>query len=86
MPKTMNLNVRVSGSLSEFVAHTVGDAGQYDNVSEYVRDLIRRDKASTEQQAFDAKRQALQQAFALPDSAYSKVSAADVIRRNQPKS
>lgn len=85
MTKTMNLNVRVSGSLSEFVANAVGDAGQYDNVSEYVRDLIRRDKADTERAAFDAKRQALQQAFALPDSAYTEVSAADVIRRNQTK-
>jgi Arc/MetJ-type ribon-helix-helix transcriptional regulator len=44
MTKSMTLNVRVSGALREFVAANVGETGAYDNVSEYVRDLIRRDK------------------------------------------
>jgi toxin ParE1/3/4 len=41
MTKTMTLNVRVSGALGEFVAANVGAGGSYENVSEYVRDLIR---------------------------------------------
>lgn len=84
MNDMMNLNVRVSGALSEFVRENVGESGTFDNVSEYVRDLIRRDKDRVETAAFEAKRAALQQAFALPDSAYTELSAADVIRRNKP--
>ena len=82
MPKTMkNLNVRVGGALSEHVASAIGDHSDYDNASEYVRDLIRRDKARVEQAAFEAKRAALQQAFALPDSAYETVTAEEIIKR-----
>jgi Arc/MetJ-type ribon-helix-helix transcriptional regulator len=44
MPKAMTLNVRESGAFGEFVAANVGDDGAYENVSEDVRDLIRRDK------------------------------------------
>ncbi len=44
MPKAMTLDLRVSGALGEFVAANVGDDGAYENVSEYVPDLIRRDK------------------------------------------
>lgn len=76
------LNVRVGGSLSEFIAQTIGEFGDYDNASEYVRDLIRHDKARTEKAAFEAKRAALQQAFAQPDEAYTKTSLEDVISRN----
>jgi len=40
-------------TLSEFVATNVGEGGAYENVSEYIRDLIRRDKERTERTAFD---------------------------------
>ena len=43
MNKQTTLNVRIGGALSDFVAANVGDDGSYENVSEYVRDLIRRD-------------------------------------------
>jgi hypothetical protein len=33
MPKTMTLNVRVSGALGEFVAANVGDDGAYETMS-----------------------------------------------------
>jgi Arc/MetJ-type ribon-helix-helix transcriptional regulator len=42
MAKPMTLNVRVGGTLSEFVAANIGEHVTYDNVSEYVRDLIRK--------------------------------------------
>ena len=85
MPKMTTLNVRIGGGLSEFVSGVIGERGDYDNASEYVRDLIRRDKARSERSAFDAKKAALEQAFNLPDAAYREVSFTDVISRNLAK-
>jgi antitoxin ParD1/3/4 len=82
MSKTMTLNVRVSGALGEFVAANVGDGGGYENVSEYVRDLIRRDMARTDAESFERLKAELTRAFAAPDSAYSPLDADEVIRRN----
>lgn len=85
MPKMTTLNVRIGGGLRDFVSGVIGERGDYDNASEYVRDLIRRDKARIEQDAFEAKRAALQQAFGLPDKAYREVSLGEVIARNLAK-
>lgn len=82
MAKTMTLNVRVSGALGDFVAANVGETGAYDNVSEYVRDLIRRDKTRAETEAFDRLKAELTRAFAAPDSAYHPLDAGAVIARN----
>jgi Arc/MetJ-type ribon-helix-helix transcriptional regulator len=83
MGKTTTLNVRISGALGEHVAANVGEDGAYENVSEYVRDLIRRDKASAEAQAFDRLKAELAHAFSAPDSAYEGLDAETVIRRNK---
>jgi antitoxin ParD1/3/4 len=83
MTKAMTLNVRLSGALSEFVAANVGDDGSYENVSEYVRDLIRRDKARVESEAFERLKAELTHAFAVPDSAYRPLEADEVIQRNR---
>lgn len=83
MTKTMTLNVRVSGALGEFVAANVGDGGSYENVGEYVRDLIRRDKARAESEAFDRLRAELTHAFAAPDNLYRPLGADEVIERNR---
>jgi len=40
------MTVRLNPALSEFVASNVQQGGTYENVSEYVRDLIRRDMVS----------------------------------------
>ena len=50
MPRTTTttMTVRVSGALSEFVATNVGEDGAYENVSEYIRDLIRREATIVE--------------------------------------
>jgi Arc/MetJ-type ribon-helix-helix transcriptional regulator len=82
MAKTMTLNVRVSGALSEFVAANVGEAGAYDNVSEYVRELIRRDMARAEADALERLKAELAQAFMAPDGAYASLDAETVIARN----
>ena len=76
----MNLNVRISGSLSDFVTEAITE-GDYENVSEYVRDLIRRDKERAEREAFEAMKLRLQDAFAIPDHEYEHLSADDIRRR-----
>ena len=83
MSKPMTLNVRVSGVLSEFVAANVGEAGAYDNVSEYVRDLIRRDKERVEADRFTRLKAELTRAFAAPDASYQTLDADAVIARNR---
>ena len=84
MTELMNLNIRIRGNLREFVVSNIGNDGLYDNASEYVRDLIRKDMARSEEAAFEKKRLALQQAFALPDESYRSRSAEEVIARNRP--
>jgi putative addiction module CopG family antidote len=83
MAGTTTLTVRIGGLLGDFVASNVGQNGAYENVSEYIRDLIRRDKEQAEKQAFERLRAELQHAFAAPESAYEPLSAAEVIARNR---
>ncbi|MBI1218750.1 MAG: addiction module antitoxin [Rhodobacteraceae bacterium] len=83
MTRTTTMTVRLGGALSEFVAANVGEAGSYENVSEYIRDLIRRDKERAEQLAFVRLKAELAQAFAAPEASYAPLTAADVIARNQ---
>ena len=83
MSRTTTLTVRLSGALSKYVSTNVGETGSYENVSEYIRDLIRRDKERMEQQAFERLKAELTRAFATPDSSYAPLSAAGVIKRNQ---
>jgi putative addiction module CopG family antidote len=78
----MTLNVRVSGTLSDFVSTNVGDNGAYENVSEYVRDLIRRDKQRVEEERLARLRAELAHAFAAPQSDYETLDADMIITRN----
>ena len=82
MAKTMTLNVRVSGALGEFVAANVGADGAYESVSEYVRDLIRRDMSRVDAESFARLKAELVHAFAAPQTAYHRLDADEVIRRN----
>lgn len=59
------------------------EQGDYENISEYVRDLIRRDKARLEQAMDERLRIELAHAFAAPESAYTRLTAGDVIARNK---
>ena len=83
MPTTMTLNVRVTGRLGNFVAANVAADGAYENVSEYVRDLIRRDMERTEAEDFDRLKAELQHAFAAPDDSYQPLDADTVIQRGR---
>lgn len=80
---TTTLTVRLSGALAEFVAANVGADGSYENISEYIRDLIRRDKERVEKEAFERLKAELTQAFAAPESSYKPLTAAEVIARNR---
>ena len=83
MSRTTTMTVRLSGALSDFVAANVGENGSYENISEYVRDLIRRDKERAEREAFDRLKAELTRAFAAPEDSYKPLTAADVIARNR---
>ena len=80
---TTTMTVRLSGVLSDFVTANVGEHGAYENVSEYVRDLIRRDKERKETEAFERLKAELTHAYAAPDASYHPLTAADVIARNR---
>ena len=83
MSRTTTMTVRLSGPLREFVAANVGEDGAYENVSEYVRDLIRRDRERVERESFERLKAELTHAFAAPESSYEPLTAADVIARNR---
>jgi len=82
MSKSMTLNVRVSGSLSDFVSANIGDTGSYENVSEYVRDLIRRDKERVESERLALLKAELTAAFSVPESEYLPLDANAIFARN----
>jgi len=77
------MTVRLGGALSDFVSANVGDDGSYENVSEYIRDLIRRDKERAEAEAFNRLKTELTHAFATPEETYKPLTAAEVIARNR---
>jgi Arc/MetJ-type ribon-helix-helix transcriptional regulator len=85
MAKSMTLNVRINGPLGDFVAGNIGDSGTYENVSEYVRDLIRKDKDRAEREVFARLKAELGVAFAAPDDSYATLSADDIIARNDAR-
>jgi antitoxin ParD1/3/4 len=80
---TTTMTVRLSGVLSDFVSVNVGEHGAYENVSEYVRDLIRRDKERNETNAFERLKTELTHAYAAPEASYHPLTAVDVIARNR---
>ena len=85
MPSHATLTVSLSDTLREFVEANVGEYGTYANASEYVRDLIRRDKERSEREAFDRLKAELTRAFAAPDDSYHPFPASEVIVRNKDR-
>lgn len=83
MSRTTTMTVHINGALSDFVSANVGENGSCENVSEYIRDLIRRDKERSELEAFERLKAELAREFAAPDDSYHPISAADVIARNR---
>lgn len=83
MARLTTMTVRLGGTLSDFVAANVGENGAYENVSEYIRDLIRRDRERAEKAAFDRLKAEIVHAFTMPESSYQRLTAAQVIERNR---
>jgi len=80
-----NVNVRVTGDLRNHLQQQIGLFGLYENASEYIRDLIRRD-LKDRKAAWEWLRQELEPGLRADESQFIKVTAADVIKRNsKPK-
>ena len=83
MPPAQTLTVRIGGALRDFVSSNVGEDGSYGNVSEYVRDLIRRDKERVDLENFNRLKAELNKAFTATDDTATPLTAAEVIARNR---
>ena len=81
MPQT-TMTVRLNGELSDFAASNVGEYGSFENMSEYIRSLIREDKTRKEAAVFERLKIELELAYSAPDSSYTAISANDIIVRN----
>lgn len=81
---TTTITVRVSGPLADFVAENVGETGLYENVSEYIRDLIRRDKEKAEERTFQAIREELAAGMEASDEEFLPLTAEDIFARYKP--
>ena len=81
---TDNVNVRVTGELRNHLQQQIGPRGLYENASEYVRALIRRDLESR-QEAWEWLKRELEPALRADESVYIEVTADDVIARNKRK-
>ena len=77
------VTVRLNSRLAEAIAANIGENGSYENVSEYMRDLIRHDIERTDTEAFEKLKAELNLAFSAPESSYQPLTAAEVIKRNQ---
>ncbi len=82
MSGTTTMTVRLNPSLYDFVRTHIGQTGTYENISEYIRSLIRRDKEQTEQAACERLKTELQHAFSAPEETYQPLTADDIICRH----
>jgi antitoxin ParD1/3/4 len=80
-----NVNVRITGELKKHLQQQTGEGGLYENSSEYIRDLIRKDLKSKED-AWSWLKKELEPALYAEDESYKPVTASDVIGRNRKKS
>ncbi len=76
-----NVNVRVTGDLRNHLQQQISQFGLYENASEYIRDLIRRD-LKDRKAAWEWLRQEIEPGLRANENQFIKVTAADVIKRN----
>ncbi|MCA9422192.1 MAG: hypothetical protein KC592_14310 [Nitrospira sp.] len=76
-----NVNVRVTGDLRTHLQQQIGQYGLYENASEYIRDLIRRD-LKDRKTAWEWLRQELEPGLRTDENNFIRVTSDDVIRRN----
>lgn len=63
MSHTTTTTVRNRSALNEFVTSNVVENGSYENINEYLRDLIRRHKERAEADPFNRRKEELTRAF-----------------------
>lgn len=76
-----SIRVKVGGQLQAHIQQQIGEDGLYENASEYIRALIRRD-LQTRDEAWEVLQKEFAPAMRADDSEFVAVSAEDVIRRN----
>ncbi len=64
------LTIRLSGPLRRFIERRSGENGLYENASEYVRDLVRRDFEKEEQRKWSMLTEELNSALMADQSEY----------------
>ncbi len=79
---TLNINVRVTPELNKHLQQQIGESGLYNNASEYIRDLLRKDLKS-QKESWEWLKRELEPALRADDSDYQEIRAADVISRNK---
>lgn len=75
-----SINVKVTGELRAHVERQTGPGGYYESSSEYVRDLIRRDKRREEDDLAWLKAH-LAPMVETPDDEFVEANAKEMIRR-----
>lgn len=79
-----SIHVKIGGQLQAHIDQQIGDEGLYENASEYIRALIRRD-LQTRDEAWETLQKELAPAMRAEDSEFVAVTAEDVIRRNRSR-
>ncbi|MGO4830864.1 type II toxin-antitoxin system ParD family antitoxin [Rhizobiaceae sp. 2RAB30] len=79
-----SIHVRVGGQLQAHLQQQIGENGLYENASEYIRALIRRD-LQTRNEAWDWLKREIEPGMRADESEFVAVSAEDVIRRNRSR-
>lgn len=73
------VNVRFSGPLKVWVEQRAGKEGLYGSVSEYIRDLVRRDYEREEGRRWDALHGELKDGLAAPDSEFMPLDSSEIL-------
>ena len=81
-----SINVRVRGELRKFVDFRTGSQGLYETPSEYIRDLIRKDKEYEENESWSWLANHLQAGIQADEIEFVTVTAQEVIERCRKKS
>lgn len=79
-----NVNVRISGELHHHLLQQLSEQGLYENASEYIRDLVRKD-LQAKKQAWGWLAAELAPAMRADASEFKAVSADEVIARNKKR-
>lgn len=80
------VNVRFSGALKTFVEERAGASGLYGSVSEYIRDLVRRDYEREEGRRWDALHAELKDGLAAADSEFVPLDSAEILAEAKRRS